>query len=152
VPDVIELPINDELDINGWELRKALRLFRKSNGAVYEWLQSPVVYQADESFLTDIRNEMNTYFSPRAMVHHYLSMAKGVVNNDLDGNEIKLKKYFYVLRPTLACRWIIDRKEVPPMEFGKLRLLLDAGLNEIVDNLLEKKAHADEKSTVKCVP
>ena len=29
--DVIERPISDELDLSGWELRKALRLLRKSN-------------------------------------------------------------------------------------------------------------------------
>jgi len=27
---VIELPISDELDINGWDLKKALKLLRKS--------------------------------------------------------------------------------------------------------------------------
>lgn len=29
--DVIERPINDDLDISGWDLRKALKLLRKSN-------------------------------------------------------------------------------------------------------------------------
>ena len=29
--DVIEEPIADDLDVSGWELRKALRLLRKSN-------------------------------------------------------------------------------------------------------------------------
>src|SRR3954464_10534874 len=43
--DTLELPINDELDISGWELRKALRMMRKSNAVIYEWLQSPIVYQ-----------------------------------------------------------------------------------------------------------
>ena len=34
--DVIELPINDVLDINGWDLRKALQLMRKSNPTLLE--------------------------------------------------------------------------------------------------------------------
>ena len=50
--DVIELPINDELDINGWDLRKALRLLRKSNPALFEWLSSPIVYRQDEEFVS----------------------------------------------------------------------------------------------------
>ncbi len=147
--DVIELPINDLLDINGWELRKALRLFRKSNGPLYEWLQSPIVYQADSSFQTEIQRLMSSHFSPRSMMHHYLSMANNVVDNDLSGSEVKLKKYFYALRPVLASRWIADRYEVPPMEFSKLRILLDADLNSIVDELLSKKAQVDEKYVIK---
>src|ERR1044072_9601128 len=44
--DVIELPVNEVLDIGGWDIRKALQLFLKSNAPLYEWLQSPVVYAA----------------------------------------------------------------------------------------------------------
>jgi len=29
--DVIECPIDDQLDINGWDIKKTLQLFRKSN-------------------------------------------------------------------------------------------------------------------------
>jgi predicted nucleotidyltransferase len=43
--DVIERPINNMLDINGWDLRKALNLFRKSNPPLLEWLQSPIQYK-----------------------------------------------------------------------------------------------------------
>jgi hypothetical protein len=147
--DVIELPINDLLDINGWELRKALRLFRRSNGPLYEWLQSPIVYSQHAEFVEELKKLMPHYFSPRAMMHHYLSMAKAVFENDLAGEEIKLKKYFYALRPILACRWIADKREVPPMEFSKLRMLLHQDFNNIVDELLEQKAIVDEKFIIK---
>ena len=146
--DVIELPINDLLDINGWELRKALKLFRKSNGPLFEWLQSPIVYQANSSFQDELQDLMKYYFTPRAMIHHYLSMAKNVVDNDLSGSEVKLKKYFYAVRPVLASLWIAERKDVPPMEFNKLRALLDPDLNVIVDDLLAKKAQVNEKNMI----
>lgn len=42
--DVIELPINNLLDVTGWELTKALKLFRKSNPPLLEWLRSGIVY------------------------------------------------------------------------------------------------------------
>ncbi len=147
--DVIELPINDLLDINGWELRKALRLFRKSNGPIYEWFQSPIVYQLDVDFLNDINTQMPNFFSARAMMHHYLSMASSVVQNELSASEVKLKKYFYALRPVLASLWIVEKNEVPPMEFGKLRKLLSAEMNGIVDDLLIQKAKVDESFKIK---
>jgi predicted nucleotidyltransferase len=41
--DVLDLPVNELLDIGGWDIKKALKLFLKSNGPLYEWLQSPVI-------------------------------------------------------------------------------------------------------------
>jgi predicted nucleotidyltransferase len=147
--DVIELPINDLLDINGWELRKALRLFRKSNGPLYEWLQSPIVYSQNNEFASDVKNLMSRYFSPRATMHHYLSMAKTVFENDLAGEEVRLKKYFYALRPILACRRIADTSGVPPMTFGELRSVLNGDINKLVDELLRQKSLVDEKFMIK---
>lgn len=42
--DHIEYPINDLLDINGWDIKKAFLLFKKSNPPLLEWLSSPIVY------------------------------------------------------------------------------------------------------------
>ncbi|MDO8433705.1 MAG: nucleotidyltransferase domain-containing protein, partial [Candidatus Binatus sp.] len=43
--DVIEQPLADEIDLSGWDIRKALKLFHKSNPPLLEWLQCPVVYR-----------------------------------------------------------------------------------------------------------
>ena len=142
--DVIEDPINDLLDINGWELRKALRLFRKSNAPLYEWLQSPIVYSADSNFVSEMKALMPTYFSPRAGMHHYLSMAKGVLESELSGEIVKLKRYFYALRPVLAAMWIVDIKSVPPMDFKSLSVLMPERISQLVDELLAMKAKVDE--------
>src|ERR1700743_1056887 len=48
--DVVELPVNEVLDIGGWDIRKALKLFLKSNGPLYEWLQSPIVFNDKKHF------------------------------------------------------------------------------------------------------
>jgi len=151
--DVIELPINDVLDINGWDLRKTLRLFAKSNAPLFEWLQSPIVYSANEAFHKALVELMPVYFNPRAMFHHYFSMAKTVTEGgEFVGDQIKLKKHFYALRTLLSCKWILERNEIPPMEFGKLRVLLDRDLNAIVDDLLELKGKTDETFTIKSPP
>ena len=142
--DVIEVPICDLLDINGWELRKALRLFRKSNAPLYEWLQSPIVYAADPTFVSEIKELMPTYFSSRAGMHHYLSMAKGVLESELSGEMVKLKRYFYALRPVLAAKWISDMKSVPPMEFKSLGILMPDRIRVLVDDLLSIKGKVDE--------
>ena len=42
--DVIECSIEDDIDCSGWDLRKALQLFARTNGALLEWLNSPIRY------------------------------------------------------------------------------------------------------------
>jgi hypothetical protein len=44
-PDAIERPVRDAIDMTGWDIRKTLRLFRKSNPPLLEWLQCPIVYR-----------------------------------------------------------------------------------------------------------
>ncbi len=61
IRDVIELPIDDVLDINGWDLQKTLRLLYKSNPTLFEWFSSPIVYQKTE-FADKFRDLMMHYF------------------------------------------------------------------------------------------
>lgn len=147
--DVIELPVNPVLDINGWDIRKALQLFLKSNAPLYEWLQSPIIYKEVNGFAQELRKLMPAYFSHRAGCHHYLSMAYKTCESDLRCEEVRLKKYFYALRPALACAWILEKNSVPPMEFGLLRTLVaDAKWNQAVDGLPQQKKQVDEKALI----
>jgi uncharacterized protein len=148
--DTIDVPVNPVLDINGWDIRKSLKLFTKSNGPLYEWLQSPIVYKEEPGFRSELTELFPKFYSLIAGYHHYFSMARNVFENDLSGNEVKLKKYFYALRPLLACQWIIHNKTVPPMEFSTLRILItDNNLNNRIDQLLDEKKISDEKTSIK---
>lgn len=151
--DFIELPVDEELDINGWDLRKALRLFLTSNPPLYEWLQSPVIYRQNQDFLRDLITLMPIYFSMRAGCHHYVSMTQKMVDNHLQGQLVRIKKYFYALRTALAGLWIVRKHEVPPMQLEHLReLVTDASWQQAVDHLLELKKVSEEKTTVEPVP
>ncbi len=112
--DVIEVPINDELDINGWDIDKTLRLLHKSNPTVFEWFSSPIIYQTS-AFADQFRPIMQKYFSSKAGLWHYLHMAEGNYRDYLRGEMVRAKKYFYVLRPILACKWILEKGTPPPI-------------------------------------
>ncbi len=116
--DVIEYPIVDAIDINGWDLRKALRLFWKSNPAFIEWIQSPIVYWEDGPFAALAREAMAAIYSCQKGIYHYRSMAKTNYRGYLMAEMVPLKKYFYVLRPLLATRWIETYRSAPPIEPG----------------------------------
>ncbi len=145
--DVIERPISDRLDINGWDLKKALYLFRKSNPPLLEWLQSPIVYREDHRCAEQIRQLTASTFSPKACMYHYLHMAKGNYRDYLKGEQVKIKKYFYVLRPVLACEWIEKYGSISPVEFDRL---VDAfvpkgsELWDVIERLLVRKRAGEE--------
>ncbi len=64
--DVIETPIEGVWDINGWDFRKALRLYRKSNPPLLEWLQSPITYREQSSAAHKMRDLLPSFYSPTA--------------------------------------------------------------------------------------
>lgn len=117
--DVIELPIADDLDINGWDLRKALHLLHRSNPSLLEWLVSPLVYHEVTDVADELRRLAGTHFSSAAAEHHYLSMA-GRNATYVSRETVRHKKYFYVLRPLLAARWVRRHSSQPPMRFDEL--------------------------------
>ena len=144
--DVIGLPIEGDLDINGWELRKALRLLRKGNPAIQEWLHSPIVYRSAPSFLERARTLAGAAYTPSAALYHYLHMARGNHREYLRGQKVRLKKYLYVLRPVLACLWIERGLGQPPVAFSELMdaLIPEGALRLAILGLLERKASGDE--------
>lgn len=148
--DIIELPVNEVLDITGWDLRKAIQLTMKRNITLYEWLQSPIVYREMEGFRDGLWKLIREGYSPVSSVFHYLSLARNSMEAGLQGEEVKLKKYFYVLRALLTARWAADKLSVPPMEFRPLLALLQdrPDLVATIEDLLERKKTADEKTLI----
>lgn len=145
--EVIERPIHNMLDINGWDLKKALNLLRKSNPSLLEWLQSPIVYTENHTIVERIRRFTPLAFSPKACLYHFLHMAKGNYRTYLQGDQVKIKKYFYVLRPILACKWIEQYKSMPPMEFDQLVdavVSRESELKTVINDLLVRKKKGDE--------
>ena len=144
--DVIERPDQDGLDISGWDLKKALRLFRKSNPPLLEWLGSPIVYLDQYSAAENMRGLLPDYYSPAACLYHYLHMARGNYREYLKGDVVWIKKYFYVLRPILAMNWIERGWGVVPTDFNILvdKLAIEPPVaKEIARLLAAKRAGAE---------
>lgn len=142
--DVIEWQLDDTLDINGWDLQKALRLLHKSNPTLFEWNSSPIIYKTTDEWKA-VSLIMGKYFTPKLGLYHYLNIAKGNMRKYLQGDKVKLKKYFYVLRPLLACKWILAEGTPPPMLFKTMAdKYLDESIKPDVEALLEMKMATPE--------
>ncbi|MGJ3355710.1 nucleotidyltransferase domain-containing protein [Providencia sp. Je.9.19] len=144
--DVIEKPIDDELDVSGWELSKALKLMRNSNPALIEWLHSPIVYFKDKVFFAQLEQLAAQFYSPLKSRYHYLSISKRNLHTDFKGEQVRLKKYFYILRATLALRWLELGKKMPPMAFSELvaATVNDKAVLDEINELLFFKSQANE--------
>jgi uncharacterized protein len=144
--DVIELPISGELDINGWDIRKALNLLRKSNPPLLEWLCSPTIYLDQFDFRSRLARLAAEYYAPVPCAFHYLHMARGNNREFLQGELVNLKKYLYVLRPLLAVKWIESERDPAPTEFEALLdwVQINAELKQNIRELVQRKKAGNE--------
>jgi predicted nucleotidyltransferase len=147
--DVIERPILDEIDLNGWDVRKALGLLLKSNAVVSEWIESPIRYRPDDPFVVKLAALADDLLNPRALACHYASSGKAAADRWLDGEgEVPVKKYFYALRPALAIRAVrLDPARRPPMNLQALIAVSDLPplLIEQIGGLVAAKALTNER-------
>lgn len=143
--DVIEWQLDEVLDINGWDLKKTLVQFHKGNATLFEWADSPIVYKTTEEWEA-VYESAKPYFSVKAALYHYYGTANSTFKQYLQGDEVKYKKYVYALRPLLACKYIEERHEIPPVKFGDLlKQSLPERLREEIKEMLMIKAESDEK-------
>ncbi len=140
----IDLPLIDELDAGGWDLRKALRLLEKSNGALLEWLHSPIVYRETPGFLDRWRKAATAVFSPRDNCAHYRGLAKQMRLGKLAAPTVRAKDYLYALRALLAAAWVAAGKGIAPVPFAELLESAPDELRSLMPALLEHKARTTE--------
>jgi len=139
--DVIELPVDGALDINGWDLRKSLQLMRKSNSPLLEWLSSPIQYRVWQKAFERLVELSKISFMPETSFHHYLSMAKRHITAIEGEDMVKLKTYMYAIRSILCCKWIVGNSTQPPMNTLDLltEIRVETSFNDAVSDFIEKK-------------
>lgn len=139
VRDVIEWELDEVLDINGWDFKKALKHFQKSNATLFEWSNSPVIYKTTDEW-KEIYEVVKQYFSCKSAMYHYHGTARKNYEEYLSEEQVKYKKYFYVLRPLLACKWIEEKNCPPPVLFQTLvDEMLEEDMKPVIEKLVEAK-------------
>ncbi len=146
--DVIERPIDGDLDINGWDLKKALQLLIKPNAVMHEWLESPIKYREEAAATARLRALADETLHRIPATYHYLHLGEGQWRRFIDGRDrVAVKKYFYVLRPALALCWLRQNDDDRvPMNIAELRAGCDlpADVDAFLDDLIERKRSTKE--------
>lgn len=148
VRDVIEWQLDEVFDISGWDIKKALQLLYKSNPTLFEWINSPIVYKETIEG-RELRELSKQYFDVKKSVMHYLNMASNTFDNYLQNESVKLKKYFYALRPIFAAEYALENKSQPPIKFNDLKdMMLEDSLKDVVNHLLVLKIDSNEANYI----
>lgn len=143
--DVLEPKTQDPLDVNGWDIKKALFQIYRGNPAFSEWVNTPICYLGDRDGWEPL---LKTYWNRRSAIYHYLHMASGNYRTYLRNDEVPLKKYLYVVRPLLACQYIQHGPGgMPPVNFRELRRELTYPAAEVAD-ILDRKSRCAELGLV----
>jgi len=133
------------LDINGWDIKKTLKLIRKSNATPFEWAQSPIKYKEVNNFSKKILDLSGEYFQAKHTINHYRGIAKNTYLKKDSDNKMKLKSLFYILRPLMAAKWISLKNEIPPMDIPSLLpIVKNESFIGHINKLLDKKATVGE--------
>jgi predicted nucleotidyltransferase len=152
VRDVIERPIVDEIDLNGWDIRKALGLMLRNNSVLSEWIGSPIAYRDAHPVVMRMAELKDRHFDPNGFALHYAKLGRTAIARWLqDESEVAVKRYFYALRPALAIRVLRrDPSRRPPMQLQQLMTEADlsSSVAEEIERLVAMKADTREAGPI----
>lgn len=147
--DVIETPIADALDLNGWDVRKALQLAVRSNAVLLEWLSSPVRYR-DSPAAGELAAFARESCDLPGLAYHYDRLARHALDDIVASTDaVRFKAYCYALRPALALLAIRERKGPPPMDLPALLegATVPDAVRQAIADLIGRKATGTEHDT-----
>jgi predicted nucleotidyltransferase len=133
-----------EWDITGWDLRKALLLMKRSNAALIERFQSPIVYHDEAGFRTAFSAIVQECYNPTAVFYHYYSLCNNFFGEMKEAPEVRLKSLMYILRSILCCLWAVKDNGLLPMEIKTLLKYAPDNLKQEITTLIHLKAGKNE--------
>jgi hypothetical protein len=116
---LISSMVREDLDYAGHDVRKALYLMSKGNPDIISWLYSPVKY-LETPVSESMREQAEKFFNTQAGMYHYAHMASKNFSQYIANRgdqQVRLKKYLYVIRPLVCCYYIDSFLKPPPMIF-----------------------------------
>ncbi|NJL89222.1 MAG: nucleotidyltransferase domain-containing protein [Coleofasciculaceae cyanobacterium SM2_1_6] len=148
--DVLELGTSNDLDLSGWDIRKSLLFLRQSHPVLLEWLRSPIVYIEQSGIVQQMREIGEEFFAPRTSLYHYIGWAERILHRYFQRPDLAAKRYFYVMRPILCCRWIQTIEGQPPLQIQELINAIEMPIEakSAIENLIERKRAGYELDSV----
>lgn len=144
--DVIEEVFDKDIDAVGWDIKKALTLLKRSNPSLMEWINSPIVYRAEDDFTSRLKQLAQGFFNPTKSMYHYQRIYVKHDERYLQKQGYPMKRFMYYLRGILACQWIEKYQTLPPVSFKELYedVVDDQKIKDGIRELVELKSLGKE--------
>ena len=144
--DVIEEVFDKDIDAVGWDIKKALTLLKRSNPSLMEWINSPIVYRAEDDFTSRLKQLAQGFFNPTKSMYHYQRIYVKHDERYLQKQGYPMKRFMYYLRGILACQWIEKYQTLPPVSFKELYedVVDDQKIKDGIRELVELKSSGKE--------
>ncbi|MBM7661901.1 putative nucleotidyltransferase [Bacillus mesophilus] len=137
--DSIEDKKGFNIECAGWELGKALRLLRKQNPSIIEWLHSPITYVNRFNLKAQLTSLHQSFYDKKPLLHHYLNMAK-TNQSLLNKQKTNLKLSLNIIRPLLVCNWMMNNDRFPPLKLEELLYMpMSTEIRDAISELLSIK-------------
>lgn len=142
----------DNINLVGWDLRKALMSLSKSSAGFIEWLRSPTIYRKDDYFYAAITDQIPYWFSTVKAVHWYRGLVSTNWRKYIEGKqEVRLKKYFTVIRPFLCAEWLQKHGTLPAITIPVLVMQVlpeDTPFRRAIDALMIRMRERESSDMV----
>ncbi len=124
-PDVLT-DADGPLPVVAWDLKRVLRLFLRSNAALWDWIAAPDRLAGDPALADALITLGAAHYGRPALVGHSLGAAKQAMNAYVQdaGRPAARIKYLHMVRALLACAWAVDSasgQPLPPPDLARLR-------------------------------
>lgn len=146
----IDTELGQDIDIQGWNIDRYMKLLKQSNPAVVEHLLSDTTYLRES---VETTYDMETYtmseFKPLALMQHYHSLAENQYKSYLkNGSRKTVKKTLYTLKALTHKRHVENTHTAPDPNFPRfVNNSMDAGpINSYkpqLNKLIEAKKRGD---------
>lgn len=134
--DTVKLMLDDEdIDMEGYDLKKALALLAKTNPNESDWLHANDYLIVDEDFLQTMRAFEAQCYNVHHALHHFLSISRKHNQRYLE-KEVTVKRFVYYMRGLMSCRWVEKHGSHPPVVVDEL---IDATITD--NEMVREKAH-----------
>ena len=101
--------VKGEVDIQGWDIKKALLLAQKSNASLFEWALSPTFYVTDGKFTSYYLEKIVPNLSIKVLAHHYLSLTKKNIGQFTEKKKVNF--LYHAVRCLLMLEMVVERKK-----------------------------------------
>lgn len=110
--------MEDDLDVCGWELRRALSHASKSNATFWEWMRSPVIVDR-LGFGQKIQDVAKPYFREKPLLYARMGLINSYRKEIMQGKK-QVKHSLGLMRAAMQAVYIMQYHAVPPVEIKTL--------------------------------